>query len=103
MGKEESIVPTLVALIVVCLIEAIIGFTHHNGYIIRDFLLSAIMIASIMISQRALQLSRKKRNHEYNFGYRRMNILAAFVNMVYILVMGVFGALETVEHMIEHW
>ena len=32
-----------------------------------------------------------------------MNILAAFVNMVYIMCMGLFGALETIHHMIEHW
>ena len=54
MSKEESIIPTVVALSIFALIEGVIGFTHHNGEIIRDFLLSVIMIASIMVSQQAL-------------------------------------------------
>ena len=55
MGKEESIIPTVVALCVFALIEGVIGFSHHNGEIIRDFLLSVIMIGSIIVSQKALQ------------------------------------------------
>ena len=103
MGKEETIIPCVIALSVFAVVEAIIGFTHHNVHIIRDFLTSALMITSIIISHRAIQLSRRKRNHEYNFGYRRANIVAAFVNMVYLICKSLFGFLDILHHVIEHW
>ena len=103
MGKEESIIPSVIILSIFSAIEAIIGFTHHNAHIIRDFLTSGLMITSMLISYRAIQLSRRKRNHEYNFGYRRMNILAAFINMVFIICKSLFGFLDTLHHVCEHW
>ena len=54
MGKVESIIPTLIALSIFGIIEAIIGFTHHNVHIIRDFLSGALMVASIVFSHRAI-------------------------------------------------
>ena len=84
MGKEDSVIPFVIALSVLGVVEGIIGFIHGNVHVIRDFLTSLLMIASLVLSYNAAKMARKKRSDENTFGNRRLNIIAAFVNTVYI-------------------
>jgi len=67
---------------VLAVLEMIIGFSRSNVHIIRDVMMSGLMIASMVFSIRMSHLSRKKANGHFNFGYRRVNILAAFIMTV---------------------
>ena len=45
----------------------------------------------------------KAKDDDYPFGYRRFNVMAAFVNSVYLLFSFVFGFVDNLHHMVEHW
>lgn len=72
-------------------------------HILRDFLITMLLLASVAVSYKALSVSGQKPDATYTLGYRRMDLLAAFCNCVYIQCMELFELLETFHHMIEHW
>ena len=98
-----NLFPLGVALVSVTLIEAIQGFALANAHIIRDFLTQALLIGMLLMSYKAAKLSLKNRDHEFNYGYMRVNIMAAFINTVYIMSKSLFGFLDSIHHMIELW
>lgn len=84
-------------------IEGLIGFSHINVHIVRDFLNFVLMIAAMYFSSKALQLSQKPKDDEFNYGYRRFNILAAFINSVYLIFTFIFDFVDILHHSVEHW
>ena len=85
------------------IVESMIGLSHSNVHIVRDSLNMFLMLAALMFSSKALQLSQKQKDEDYPFGYRRFNIMAAFVNSVYLLFSFVFNFVDNLHHMVEHW
>jgi Co/Zn/Cd efflux system component len=85
------------------IVECLLGLSHSNVHIVRDALNVFLMLAALVFSSKALQLSQKPRDDEYPFGYRRFNIMAAFVNTVYLLFSFVFQFVDNLHHMLEHW
>jgi divalent metal cation (Fe/Co/Zn/Cd) transporter len=47
--------------------------------------------------------SHKKNDRHYNYGYRRINLLAAFFNCVFLIFIFIFDWMETIHHLMEHW
>jgi Co/Zn/Cd efflux system component len=84
-------------------IEGLFGFWLGNVHIVRDFLTSLLMVGSLILSYESAQSSRAKKSAEQTYGSRRLNIIAAFVNCVYIQCTVLFSLLETLHHIIEHW
>lgn len=80
-----------------------IGISHTNVHLVRDFLNTFLMMAALCFSSKALELSLKPKDEEYNFGYRRYNILAAFINCVYLLFSFMFNFVDNLHHIVEHW
>ena len=91
------------ALTALSIMECLVGLFTQNVHILRDFLVTVLLLASIIISQKALQQSSAQADSKFTLGYRRMDLLAAFCNCVYIQCMELFEFLETFHHMIEHW
>lgn len=85
------------------IVECMIGLSHTNVHIVRDCLNVFLMLSALVFSSKALQLSQKPRDDDYPFGYRRFNIMAAFVNSVYLLFSVVFSFVDNLHHMLEHW
>ncbi|CDW76790.1 cation transporter [Stylonychia lemnae] len=85
------------------LVEGMLGLFHANVHLIRDFMNTLLMLCSLGFSAKALQLSFKSKTNSFQFGYRRFNVLAAFVNSVYLLFSFVFGFVDNLHHMVEHW
>lgn len=85
------------------IVEGMIGITHTNVHLVRDFLNSFLMISALVFSSKALQLSLNKEDDDYEYGYRRFNILAAFVNSVYLMFSFMFNFVDNLHHMVEHW
>jgi Co/Zn/Cd efflux system component len=61
------------------------------------------MLSALVFSSKALQLSQKPKDDDYPYGYRRFNIMAAFVNSVYLLFSFIFNFVDNLHHMLEHW
>ena len=57
----------------------------------------------LVMSYQAAKMAKKERDSQFNYGYLRLNVMAAFVNTVYIISKGLFGFLDTIHHMIEQW
>ena len=96
----------LLYITVICsfaIVEGMIGFSHTNVHIVRDFLQCLLMLSALVFSSKALQLSQMPKNEDFQFGYRRFNLLAAFVNSVYLLFSFVFAFVDNLHHMVEHW
>jgi len=85
------------------IVEGMIGITHTNVHLVRDFLNSFLMISALVFSSKALELSLNKEDEDYEYGYRRFNILAAFVNSVYLMFSFMFNFVDNLHHMVEHW
>jgi Co/Zn/Cd efflux system component len=85
------------------IVECMIGLSHTNVHIVRDSLNVFLMLSALVFSSKALQLSQKPKDEDYPFGYRRFNVLAAFVNSVYLLFSFVFSFVDNLHHMVEHW
>lgn len=83
--------------------EGVIGFYTGNVHIIRDFLTGALMVGGLILSYNAAQNARRKKSTQFSFGLRRLNIWAAFVNMVYIMCNTVFSFIDNLHHTVEHW
>jgi len=79
------------------------GFQQMNVHIVRDALATMLMVAALFISVKCLQLSQLERDEHYSCGYERFNILAAFVNTVYIFFNFIFEFVENLHHIVEHW
>ena len=61
------------------------------------------MLTALGFSSKALALSQKPKDEDYIFGYRRHNLLAAFVNTAYLLFSFIFTLVDNLHHMVEHW
>jgi Co/Zn/Cd efflux system component len=90
------------SLALLSVIELIIGFKNGNGYLIKDCIMSTLFITSMLASFNAGEASKTARNSQFNYGHLRINILAAFTNMIYILCAVLFKFLDLVHTMIEH-
>lgn len=83
--------------------EGVIGIVHINVHLIRDFFNGMLMLSALGFSSKALDLAQKQDSNSFLYGYRRFNILAAFVNSCYLLFSFVFGFVDNLHHMVEHW
>ena len=83
-GKEDQIIAYTMTLLAFGVVEGLIGFWRGNVLVIRDFLSGLWMVGSLVLSYESAKNSRKKRSSEQTFGNRRLNVIAAFVNTVYI-------------------
>ena len=54
----------------------------------------------LVMSYHAAKLAKQERDIKFNYGYLRLNIMAAFINTVYIMSKSLFDFLETIHHMI---
>ena len=100
---DTDLFPYAMVLTGVTLIEAIQGFALGNAHIIKDFLSGVLLIAMLLMSYKAARMARQERDHSFSYGYLRLNIMAAFVNTVYIMSKSMFNFLETIHLMIEQW
>ena len=85
------------------IVEGMIGITHTNVHLVRDFLNSFLMLGALVFSSKALEISLNPKDEDYFYGYRRYNILAAFVNSVYLMFSFMFSFVDNLNHLIEHW
>ena len=101
--KFDSMVTFVILLGILAVIELIIGIVRGNLEVIKDFILSTLMIASIVFSMKMSYMSRRKSSDQFNYGFRRLNILAAFVITAQILCQTFYTFVETMRYMIGDW
>lgn len=56
----------------------------------------------IVYSLKTISEAKKPADQHYNFGYKRQNLLAAFVNATFLIYQVFFTLLESMHHIAEH-
>jgi hypothetical protein len=108
------------------LVQGLIGLSTKNAHVLRDFLNFAALIIALCFSTRAIDIWNESqqesqidsqsddleggsntvtvtKDRHYNFGQRRINLLAAFFNCVFLIFIFVFDWVENVHIVMEHW
>ena len=91
---EKELFPFVAALATVTVLEAITGFSKGNGILLRSFLQNAFLILMLGQSYVAAKYARKERDQKFNYGYSRLNIMAAFANTVFLMSRSLFGFID---------
>ena len=82
-------------------VEGIIGLSCGNVHIINDFINFLIMMTALVISFRCIKLSQNPSDDHYNYGYRRLNLLATFINTVFLIFAFIFNLVDNFHHLAE--
>ena len=119
----------LTAMSSVTLVEGLIGLSVKNVHVLRNFFNIFALICTLAFSTRAIDAwnegsevlkedssvsydpesgqptrSRQiKHDRYYNFGFRRIALLATFFNCSFMICTSCFDWSENVHHLVEHW
>jgi Co/Zn/Cd efflux system component len=91
---------SVLAAITVC--ELVIAVASGNVHILKDAMIAALLVAGLWASLKAAQFSIGKPELG-GFDYRRVNIIVAFGNCIYVQCTALFQGLESHHHIIEHF
>ncbi len=87
--------------ILITVTQVIGGFISGSLSLLSDALHNLSDVISLVISYTASRLSRKKASTNKTFGYKRAEIIAAFVNSASLIVVAIILIKEAVERFME--
>lgn len=100
MVKEKRLFWVILINIVITVLQIIGGIYAHSLALISDATHNFSDVAALTISLIAILLAKKKPTYSKSFGYKRAEILAAFINSAAIIVVAIFIMYESVERLI---
>ncbi|MDR1170758.1 MAG: cation diffusion facilitator family transporter [Prevotellaceae bacterium] len=83
------------------LIEMVGGYFTNSVAILSDALHDLGDSFSLALAWYFQKLSRKKRDSEYSYGYRRFSLLGALINSVVLLISSIFIIRESISRIIS--
>lgn len=92
---------SIVLNIVITLSQVIGGFISGSLALLSDALHNFTDVVSLIISYIANRLSKQKASTHRTFGYKRAEIIAAFVNGVTLMVIAILLIIESVKRFLE--
>lgn len=95
--KGRKLLFTIFLNIIITVAQVIGGFISGSLSLLSDALHNLSDVVSLIISYIASKLSRKSASLQKTFGYKRAEILAAFVNAATLVIVAVFLIVEAVE------
>jgi len=94
----KNLLISIVLNIIITIAQLIGGFISGSLALISDAVHNFSDVISLIISYVANLLSNKKKQTEqYTFGYKRAEIIAAFINAASLIVIAVFLAVEAIQ------
>ncbi|GAB3329467.1 cation diffusion facilitator family transporter [Marivirga atlantica] len=100
MVKEKRLFWVILINIVITVLQIIGGIYAHSLALISDATHNFSDVAALTISLIAILLAKKKPTYSKSFGYKRAEILAAFINSAAIIVVAIFIMYESIERLI---
>lgn len=98
-GKNLSL--SIVLNIGITIAQIIGGFISGSLSLLSDALHNFSDVLSLILSLIAHKLSKRKASEKYTFGYKRAEILAAFINAATLIIVAFFLIYEAVERFSE--
>lgn len=95
MGKKFTI--TILLNILITISQLIGGLLSNSMALLSDALHNFSDVISLVISYIANKLSKKKYNKDKTFGYRRSEIIAAFINSSTLIIIAIFLGKEAIS------
>ena len=95
--KERNLFISILLNIVITLAQVIGGLVSGSLALLSDALHNFSDVISLIISYVANKLSRKKASTNKTFGYKRAEIIAAFVNSATLIIVAVLLIIEAVK------
>lgn len=83
--------------LLISVVELIGGVLSRSLALVSDSFHNFSDTASIVLTYSALKLSKKEQNIKMTYGYKRSQILAAFINSSVLLIISIFLIIEAVK------
>jgi len=96
-----KIVISILLNVLITLSQIVGGLLSNSMALLSDALHNFSDVVSLIISYIANKLSKKKYKHDKTFGYRRAEIIAAFINSATLIVIAIFLGKEAIERFTE--
>lgn len=95
--KGRNLLISILLNIVITVAQVIGGIISGSLSLLSDALHNSSDVISLVISYFAAKLSRKNASLNKTFGYKRAEIMAAFVNAATLVVIAIFLIIEAIE------
>lgn len=95
MGKK--IVISILLNVLITVSQIVGGLLANSMALLSDALHNFSDVISLVISYIANKLSKKEYKHDKTFGYRRAEVIAAFINSATLIVIAIFLGKEAIE------
>ena len=97
----KNLLISIVLNIIITVAQVIGGILSGSLALLSDALHNFSDVLSLIISYGANLLSRKEASTNKTFGYKRAEIIAAFVNSATLIVVAVILIIEAIERFVE--
>ncbi|MBT8254441.1 MAG: cation transporter [Flavobacteriaceae bacterium] len=95
--KGKNLLISIVLNLVITIAQVIGGFVSGSISLLSDALHNLSDVVSLVVSYIAARLSRRSASLNRTFGFKRAEILAAFVNAAALVVIAIFLIIEAIE------
>lgn len=99
--RGKKIVITIVLNVFITVAQVIGGIFANSIALLSDALHNFSDVVSLVISYVATKLTNKKNTYKHTFGYKRADIIAAFVNSATLIIIAIFLGKEAIERFKE--
>lgn len=98
--KTTNLAISILLNVLITIAQAIGGFVSGSLSLLSDALHNFSDVLSLLISFIANKLARKKASYNKTFGYKRAEIIAAFINAATLVVVAVILIIESIKRFI---
>lgn len=100
MTKEQKILIIIIVNMIIIISEIIFGFISNSFALIADALHNAGDVLAIVVTYIALRLGSKTTSFKQTFGYIRAEMMAAFVNTLFLYITMLYMIYEAINRFI---
>jgi len=101
LKKEKKLFFSILVNLFITIVEIVGGILSNSMALISDAVHNLNDSISIVLSYIALKISKKSYNKLWTYGYKRVEILTAFVNSILLIVMVFFILYSTTKRIIN--
>ena len=95
--KGKNLLIAILLNLVITIAQVIGGFVSSSISLLSDALHNLSDVVSLIVSFIAARLSRKSASLDRTFGFKRAEIMAAFVNAAALVIIAIFLIIEAIE------
>lgn len=99
--KGRNLIISIVLNIIITVVQIVGGIVSGSLALLSDALHNFSDVLSLIISYIANKLTKKRASYKRTFGYKRAEILAAFINAASLIIVAILLVIEAVERFLN--